>query len=395
MRVSDIVAQQVLEQARSSATLRHLRTFDGPAAARVLLDGQSVVMLASNNYLDLATHPLVVDAAARGARDWGCAAGGSRLISGSLRCHAELEDELAAFFGEEAALVFGSGYMVNTGVIPALVGAGDVIVSDALVHASLIDGARLSRAEVVVFPHADVSALTEVLQRVRSGARRILIVVDGVYSMDGDLAPLREIVALSLRFDAMTMIDDAHGVGALGAAGRGSVELSDLLGQADLVVGTLGKALGSFGAFVACSALVRDLIVNAARSFIFSCALAPAQVEAARAGLRLLASEPWRRERLQQNAARLRARLHDIGVSTAPSTTHIVPVVLGDNERTLALAAALLERGFYVQAIRYPSVPHGSARLRITPMATHSDEDLDRFVEELQELARAPECALR
>jgi glycine C-acetyltransferase len=393
MRVSDVVAQEVLAQARASATLRSLRTFDGPAAARMQLDGQSVVMLASNNYLDLSAHPAVVDAAARGARDWGGAAGGSRLISGSLRCHAELEAELAAFFGEEAALVFGSGYMVNIGVIPALVGPGDAIVSDALVHASLIDGARLSRAEVAVFPHADLGALATELQHLRERARRILIVVDGVYSMDGDLAPLREIVALARRFDAMTMVDDAHGVGTLGAAGRGSVELSNVLGQADLLVGTLGKALGSFGAFVACSSAVRDLIVNAARSFIFSCALAPAQVEAARAGLRLLASEPWRRERLQQNAARIRAHLHEVGISTAPSTTHIVPVVLSDNERTLATAAALLERGFFVQAIRYPSVPQGSARLRITPMATHSDADLDGFVTALREVVGAERSA--
>ena len=267
--------------------------------------------------------------------------------------------------------------MANVGVIPALVGRGDLVVSDALNHASIIDGCRLSQADTAVFPHGDLDALAEALSRGASAGRRMLLAVDGVYSMDGDTAPLGEMVALAKRYDAIVLLDDAHGTGTLGEQGRGSAELLGVDEGIDIVMGTLGKSLGAFGAFVAGSAKLRELLVNTARSFIFSCALAPPQVAAARAALALVVREPWRREALQRNAARLRARLGEAGISTAPSTTHIVPVVVGANAATMALCEGLLARGFYAQGIRHPSVPEGTARLRITPMASHTPADVD------------------
>ncbi len=377
----DRIADEVLGGIRERGTHRRMRVLDGLQAPRMRVDGRDVLLFAGSNYLDLAGHPEVVEAAARGARDFGAAAGGSRLINGNLACHEALEQELAAFFEQPAALAFSTGYMANVGVIPALVGPGDVLVSDALNHASIIDGARLARCEVAVFRHGDVDAFAETLARVRPGARRVLVAVDGVYSMDGDVAPIAEIVKLAHDRDAIVLLDDAHGTGTLGARGRGSAEAAGMLRDVDVLMGTLGKSLGSFGAFVAGSARLRELLVNTARSFIFSCALAPASVEAARAALRIALREPWRRERLAANCDRLRARLARHGIPTSPSTTHILPVVVGGNAATMAVCEALLEQGFYAQGIRHPSVPRGTARLRITPMATHRDAELDALAD--------------
>lgn len=358
-----------------------MRVLEGAQAPRMRVDARDVLLFAGSNYLDLAAHPEVVEAAARAARDLGCAAGGSRLITGNLAIHEALEAEIAAFFDTPAALAFSTGYMANAGVLPALVGAGDAIVSDALVHASLIDGARLARAAIHVFAHGDADALDETLREVAPAHRRVLVVLDGVYSMDGDLAPLDRLVPIAKRHGAMVLLDDAHGCFALGARGCGAAEHFDVADDVDVLVGTLGKGLGSFGAFVAGSAALRELLVNTARSFIFSCALAPPQVEAARAALRVVAREPWRRERLAANADRLRARLAAHGISTAPSQTHIVPVVLGDNATTMAVCERLLACGFYAQGIRWPSVPEGTARLRITPMATHEPGEIDALAD--------------
>jgi 8-amino-7-oxononanoate synthase len=370
------LAEEALEAIRTCGTYRRMRILEGAQGPHAVVDGRPVLNFASSNYLDLAHHPEVIEASVRAARDHGCAAGGSRLISGNLRLHELLEEELAELLGTEAALVFNTGYMANAGVIPALAGPDDVIVSDALNHASIIDGCRLARAEIRVFPHGDLDALETTLREVATSRRRVLLAVDGVYSMDGDLAPLGEMVGLARHFGAMLLLDDAHGTGTLGARGGGSAELLGVEREVDVVMGTLGKALGSFGAFVAGSAALRDLLVNVARSFIFSCALAPPQVEAARAALRLLCREPWRREQLRAHGELLRRHLGDRGVSTHPSTTHIIPVILGGNERTMATCERLLERGFFAQGIRHPSVPEGSARLRLTPMATHRVEEI-------------------
>jgi 8-amino-7-oxononanoate synthase len=384
------LAESVLDGARARGTYRRMRVLDGPQATRMEVDGREVLLFAGSNSLDLAHHPEVVEASVRAARDLGCAAGGSRLITGNLAIHEQLEEELAGFFGREAGLAFNTGYMANVGVIPALVGPGDVVVSDALCHASIIDGCRLSRAEVRIFAHGDLGDLEATLHDVASPRRRVLVAIDGVYSMDGDVAPLDGIVALARRFGAMTLLDDAHGTGSLGARGRGAGELHGILADVDVVTGTLGKALGSFGAFVVGDAALRDLLVNVARSFIFSCALAPPQVAAARAALHLVEREPWRRERLQGNAARLRERLAARGISTAPSTTHIVPVIVGPNPRTMAVCEGLLARGFYAQGIRHPSVPEGTARLRITPMATHTPSEIDALADAITEELATP-----
>ncbi|UCE87740.1 MAG: aminotransferase class I/II-fold pyridoxal phosphate-dependent enzyme, partial [Deltaproteobacteria bacterium] len=302
-----------------------------------------------------------------------------------------LEAELAEFLGTECALVFGTGYMANVGVIPALAGRGDLVVSDALAHASIIDGCRLSRASVRVFPHNDAAGLERVLRAEAGGGRRVLVALDGVYSMDGDTPPLRALCDVARRYGAMLLLDDAHGTGTLGPCGRGTAELCGVSADIDLQVGTLGKALGSFGAYVAGSRALRELLVNVARSFIFSCALSPPQVAAARAALEVIRAEPWRRERLQANAARLRERLAQRGISTEPSTTHIVPVVIGGNDRTMAICEGLLARGFYAQGIRHPSVPEGTARLRLTPMATHHEAEIDALVDAIvAELAANP-----
>jgi 7-keto-8-aminopelargonate synthetase-like enzyme len=262
-------------------------------------------------------------------------------------------------------------------VIPALVGRGDAVVSDALSHASIVDGCRLSRAAVRVFPHGELAALDTALGEAARDHRRVLLAIDGVYSMDGDVAPVAEMVALAKRHDAMVLLDDAHGTGTLGATGRGSAELCGVSSGIDVLLGTLGKGLGSFGAFVVGSHSLRELLVNVARSFIFSCALAPPQVAAAQAALAVVQREPWRRERLQANAKRLRQGLAAKDIPTDPSTTHIVPVVIGGNDATMSACERLLEHGFYAQGIRHPSVPEGTARLRLTPMATHSEAEID------------------
>ena len=386
----DSIADEVLGQIRQDGTYRQMRRFEGAQGPRMCVDGESVLLFAGSNYLDLAHHEEVSEAAARAARDQGCAAGGSRLINGNLAEHEALEDELAAFFGREAALVFNTGYMANVGLIPALVGKGDVILSDALNHASIIDGARLSRAEVQVFPHGDLNVLEDRLRVVSQSRRRVLLALDGIYSMDGDLAPIVSAAKLADRYGAILLLDDAHGTGTLGDTGRGSAEHCGVPDESvPILMGTLGKAIGSFGAFVVGSHALRDLLINTARSFIFSCALPPPQVAASRAALRVLTQEPWRRHRLQANAQLLRDRLHAHGLSSAPSSTHIVPVVLGDNQTTMAVCHALLKRGFYAQGIRHPSVPKGTARLRITPMATHTEEEITAMAENVAKLVAA------
>jgi glycine C-acetyltransferase len=379
------VASETLGAIRARGTHRRMRVLEGAQAPRMIVDGREVLLFAGSNYLDLARHPEVVEASVRAARDVGCAAGGSRLISGNLALHEALEESLAKFFDAEAALAWTSGYAANVGVIPALVGRGDAVVSDALSHASIVDGCRLSRAEVRVVPHGELGALEAELRSRASPDRRTLVVADGVYSMDGDTAPLAELVPLARRWGAILLVDDAHGTGTLGATGRGTPELFGLADEIDVWTGTLGKALGSFGAFAAGSRGLRELLVNVSRSFIFSCALPPPQVEAARAALRLVAAEPWRRTRLQTLAERLRLRLGQHGIRTDPSTTQIVPVVIGGNGETMALCERLLERGFYTQGIRHPSVPLGTARLRITPMATHSEQEIDALADAIAE----------
>jgi 8-amino-7-oxononanoate synthase len=364
---------------------RVLREAAGRLGPRMRVGGRDVWMLAGANYLDLAADPRVLGAAHAALDEYGAAAGGARLISGNLPVHETLESELARWLGCPAALLFSTGYMANLGVLTALAGPEDLIVSDALNHASIIDACRLSGARVEVFEHGDPDALRRALGR--GTARRRVVAIDGVYSMDGDVAPLHELVPVAREHGAAVVLDDTHGIGVLGARGRGSSELCGV--AVDAWVGNLGKAFGSFGGFVAGSATLREWLVNRARSFIFTCALPPASAAAACAALRIAEAEPERRKNLLERAEQLRAGLRALGYNTGPSSTHIVPVIVGEDRATMALAERALERGVFAQGIRYPSVPAGSARLRLTPTAAHEPAHVTQVLEVFAELARS------
>ncbi len=365
-----------LEELRDSGLHRRLRLISGPQGPRVTLDGRPVLLLCSNNYLGLADHPRVRSAAAEAAMRWGAGAGASRLISGNMQPHRCLEERLAEFKGYEAALLFGSGYLANTGTIAALAGRGEAIFSDELNHASIIDGCRLSRAETFVYRHGDVEHLAWGLREAEG--RASLIVTDGVFSMDGDIAPLEALARLARRHKCRLMVDEAHATGALGPGGRGSVAAAGLSGEVDVVMGTLGKALGSYGAYVCASRELTDYLVNTARSFVFSTAPPPTVVAASLAALELLESHPHRVERLGANAATLRSALAAEGLSVGDSATQIVPVAVGDAGTTMELCERVLEGGVFAQGIRPPTVPEGSSRLRFTVMATHRAGELEQ-----------------
>ena len=365
-----------LQELRSRGLHRHLRLVEGPQGPQVLLHGKPVLLLCSNNYLGLADHPLVREAAAEAAIHWGAGAGAARLISGTMEPHIELEASLADFKGYESALLFGSGYLANTGTIAALAGKGEVVFSDELNHASIVDGCRLSRAETFVYRHGDVEHLAWGLRG--AGERAALIVTDGLFSMDGDVAPLQALLTLARRHGCRLMVDEAHATGAIGPRGRGSVAAAELSGEVDVVVGTLGKALGSYGAYVCATSETVDFLVNTARPFIFSTAPSPPAVAAAAAALELLRSEPKRVEQLQTNGTALRSALAAEGLRAGRSRSQIVPIEVGDAARTMDLCERILQRGVFAQGIRPPTVPEGSSRLRFTVMATHRPAELER-----------------
>lgn len=342
----------------------------------ITVEGRKVLLLCSNDYLGLAGHPALGTAACAAVERFGFGSGASRLISGTSVLHEELERRIAAFKGTESALLFNSGYAANTGMIPSIVGVGDVILSDSLNHASIIDGCRLSRAQVHVYAHKDVEQVEGILKKTAHAGRR-LIVTDGVFSMDGDLAPLPELCSLAEKHDAVLMVDDAHATGVLGRNGKGTVEHFGLQGKVPIQMGTLGKALGSFGAYVAGDGDVVDYLLNRSRSFIFSTSLPPAVCAASIAALDIVEVEPERRARLWHNRERFVQGLHGIGLRTGDSETPIIPVIVGDSEAALSAGTALFERGVFAPAIRPPTVADGSARIRTTVMASHSDEDID------------------
>ncbi|MFN2612140.1 MAG: 8-amino-7-oxononanoate synthase [Solirubrobacterales bacterium] len=363
-----------------------MRVVSGPQGPRVLLDGQPVLLLCSNNYLGLADHPRVRAAAAEAAMGLGTSAGASRLISGTMTVHGHLERRLAEFKGTEAALLFGSGYLANSGAIAALAGEGGVVFSDELNHASIIDGCRLARAETFVYRHADLEHLAWGLRK--AGGRASLIATDGVFSMDGDIAPLPELFALARDHRARLLVDEAHATGAIGPGGRGSVAAMGLSEEVDVLIGTLGKALGGYGAYVCGPAELTEFLVNSARPFIFSTALPPPVVAAASAALELLVSEPERVERLAANADGLRAGLAAEGLELGASDTQIVPVSVGDASDAMALCERVLEHGVFAQAIRPPTVPEGTCRLRLTAMATHRPAELREAAQVIGAAAR-------
>ena len=381
-----------LEELRADGLLRDMRTVDGSQGGRIVLDGRDTLLLCSNNYLGLADDPRVREAAAEGALRYGAGAGASRLVSGNMAIHRALEEALAEFKDAARCLLFGSGYLANTGIVAALAGPGEAVFSDALNHASIVDGCRLARARTVVYRHCDLEHLEHLLAS--STERPALIVTDGVFSMDGDLAPLEGLTVLARRYGARLMVDEAHATGAVGPGGRGSVAAAGLGREVDVVVGTLGKALGSYGAYALCDARTAEWLVNSARSLIFSTALPPPAVAAAAAALAILRAEPERVERLRSNAELLRAELAARGVAAGEGETQIVPVVVGTPEAAVRACECALERGVFAQAIRPPTVPAGTARLRLSGMATHEPGELRAAAEivaaaVLAELGRA------
>ncbi len=386
MAILDSELEDALRDLERRSLRRSLRVVESAQDTTVTIGGRRLLMLSSNNYLGLAAHPAVKEAAAHALAQYGSGAGASRLIAGNLEPLVRLEKHIADFKGLESALVFGSGYLANIGVLGALAGPGDAILSDELNHASLVDGCRLSRAHVAIYRHRDVAHLRTLLDESRD-ARRRLIVSDSVFSMDGDLAPLAQIVELAREHRAAVVIDEAHGVGVIGPAGAGLAAELGLTREIDVHIGTLSKALGAYGAYVAGSAILTDYLVNRARSFIYSTGLPPANAAAADAALRVLESEPWMVDRLHDNARYLRAGLERLGFTIGETASPILPVMVGESEAALRLSRALFSRGVYVIAIRPPTVPAGTARLRATPTAAHSRGELDRALSAFAEAA--------
>jgi 8-amino-7-oxononanoate synthase len=365
-----------LEGVRLAGLERRLRTVESVQGPAVVLEGRRILLFCSNNYLGLAAHPEVVAAASRALERYGASAVSSRLISGHMSAHADLESVIAQWKGCARSLVFSTGYQANIGVITSLVGRDDVVLSDELNHASIIDGCRLSRARVVVYRHNDVDQLCDELDR-HAGARRALVVTESVFSMDGDRAPLRDIATEAKKRGAWLMVDEAHAAGVFGPGGAGVVAEEGLIDAVDVHMGTLGKALGSFGAYVAGSRTLIELLVNRARSFIFTTGLPPAAAAAARAAIEIVGREPERARGLLARARTLGQRLRDGGLAVPHLDSQILPVLIGGAAEAVEVASRVLERGAYVAAIRPPTVPEGTSRLRLSLMATHSDQDVD------------------
>jgi glycine C-acetyltransferase len=379
-------ALAALSAIEAAGQLRRPRAVDGPQQARLTVDGRSVLSLCSNDYLGLANHPALLAAAQRALRAQGMGAGAARHISGNMAAHRELEVELAEFTGHSSALLFSSGYGANVGVLSALAGRGDVIFSDALNHASLVDGARLSRARVVIYRHADAGDLERKLTEHRHEGRLALIASESLFSMDGDQAPLSALTALARRFDAALILDEAHALGVMGPSGTGLARASGV--RPDVTVGTLGKAFGSQGAFAAGSSPVVDLLRNQARSFVFSTAPAPVLAAASLAALRLIREGDDSRSRLRGHWRELRDGLAALGYQVLPGDSAIIPVLVGPSERTMALSQRLFDLGVFVHGIRPPTVPAGQARLRVVPSAAHSEEDIAEALRAFAEARR-------
>lgn len=361
----------------------------GPATGpRVEVQGRSCLLMASNDYLGLSGHPRLIQAAMEASRRWGIGSGASRLAAGTLDGHLELEQAIAEFKGTPAALFFSTGYMTNLGVISSLAGPGDYIVSDQLNHASLIDACRLSRAQVRIYNHGDWQAAESLLEQAPDSGLRLLV-SDGVFSMDGDMAPLAELARVARHHQALLVVDEAHATGVWGQSGRGSLEHYGLEYWPELVsIGTFSKALGGAGGFVAAAPEVINTLVQGARSFLYSTAPPPAQVAVAREVLALLEEEPWRRDTLHQLCARLRGNLEQAGLRLLSSAGPIVPVLVGEADQALNLAQALWQEGVYAPAMRPPTVPPGTSRLRLTVNAAHSPEDMDLAAQALRRAAK-------
>lgn len=389
---ADSIAAELAEIKRQGL-YRQLHQVDGEQGPSILLDGREVLNFSSNNYLGLANHPKLETAAKEALERYGCGSGASRLISGNMTLHLELEESITKLKGTESALVFNSGFQANVGILSTLVGEGDMLFSDALNHASLIDGCRLSRAKVVVYPHCNLNHLEAALKKAPKKARK-LIVTETVFSMDGDIAPMEEIVDLAERHGAMIMVDEAHATGMFGPNGAGIVAEMGLRERVLVQMGTLGKALGGFGAYVAGKRNLRELLINRCRSFIFTTAPPPVMMAIAIAAIDLLEKEPERRFTLWRNSQYLRNELKDLGFSLGKSSSQILPLMIGEAQDCMSFSECLLAKGVYAQGIRPPTVQPGSARLRVTPMATHTDEHLKQAIQAFKEVKEENEPRL-
>ncbi|MBI4715473.1 MAG: 8-amino-7-oxononanoate synthase [Nitrospirae bacterium] len=361
---------------RESGLFRELRRIDSTQGPRVTLRGKSYILLAPNNYLGLANHPQVVEAAREAAQNFGVGAGASRLVSGHMAVHERLEEAVAWLSGTETALLFNSGYAANLGLLPALAGRGDILYMDRLCHASLLDGALLSRARLVRYRHRDPEHLETLLAQGGAPKRR-MIVTEGVFSMDGDIAPLPRLSELASRYGALLYVDDAHALGVLGKTGGGTAEHFGLQGRIPVLMGTLGKALGGFGAFIACGTELKQYLINTARTLIYSTALPPPVAAAAFAAVKVLRESPHLRESLWNNRNYFWRGLRDMGFQTLESETPIIPVLIGDHRKTVRFSEILMEAGIFAPAIRPPTVPWGTSRIRTTVTASHTTKDLD------------------
>jgi 8-amino-7-oxononanoate synthase len=377
--------QSQLDERAALGLLRSRRTLTSPQSPHIVVDGKPYLAFCSNDYLGLANHPQLVAALQQGAQHWGVGAGAAHLVNGHFDAHHQLEQQLASFVDKPAALLFSTGYMANLGVVQALIGKGDTVFADKLNHASLNDAMQLSRAAVKRYRHGDMAQLAQLLAQTQDG--RKLVLTDAVFSMDGDIAPLRELLALCEQHDAWLYVDDAHGFGVLGAQGHGSLAHFGIASERIIYMATLGKAAGVFGAFVAAEQVVIDTLVNHAHSYVYTTATPPALSVALSQSLQLIAQGDDLRAHLHKLIAQLRNGLSDLPWQLMPSDTAIQPLLIGDNKQALSLSEGLRERGIWVAAIRPPTVPQGTARLRITLSAAHTEADVDALIGALHELA--------
>ena len=380
--------QQEIDALKSGGLYNNIRTLSSPQGAWLEVDGKKVLNFCSNNYLGLANHPKLVEAATNALKKYGVGPGAVRSIAGTMEIHTELERRLAAFKGVEAAIVLQSGFSANTAVIPVLVGKEDVIISDELNHASIIDGSRLSGARIERYAHANPAHLEDVLTKNKGTYRRALVVTDGVFSMDGDLAPLDQIYEVTSRQDAMLMVDDAHGEGVIGRGGRGIVDHFGLHGKVDVEVGTLSKAFGVVGGVVAGNAKIIEWVRQRGRPFLFSSATPPADVAACIAAVDLLESSTELVDRLWENARYFKAELKKIGLNTGNSVTPITPVMLGEAPLAQQFSRELFEENVFAMSLGFPTVPQGKARIRVMISAAHSREDLDQGLAAFEKVAK-------
>lgn len=391
--MSDALAylENELAELREQKLFRYPKVLTGQQEARAVYDGREVINLSSNNYLGLATHPRMIAAAANAAQEFGAGSGAVRTIAGTMDIHVELEKKIAAFKHTEAALVFQSGFTANAGTVAAILGKEDMIISDELNHASIIDGCRLSRAAIKVFPHGDIGALRELLDEtdaVRDAGHHVLVVTDGVFSMDGDIAKLPEIVRAAKEHGAITMVDDAHASGVLGRNGRGTVDHFDLHGQVDIQVGTLSKAIGVLGGYVAGSRALIDYLIHRGRPILFSTSHPPAVTAACMEAFDILLEEPEIIDKLWENTRFFKKGLEDLGFNTGISQTPITPVIVGEGTLAMKLSDRLFEEGVFAQALAFPTVPQGKARVRTIVMATHTQKDLDTALRAFEKVGK-------